>query len=512
MPYDPNSRGGSSSMMPSNPFFGNGQFNGKTAGDWFSGKVAFDDMNGMFSPVQNDFQAKIYDPGKASTQIGKDYGGGELFNALRQAQKFGQDKNGGAQIAMGQQDQWRQGQQSLAQHLADRVNGHGGSVAQEQMNQGMQQAINAQRSQAASARGINPALAARMSAQNQGNIMQQTAASGGLLRAQEQTQAEQSLAGLQSQARGQDMSIAHNQAQLNQQNMQNNQNLAGQYLQAGMGREESQQKANAQYAQMMADQTQAANTVNASVASGNADREQKGKAGAAGAVGTFLGAVSDVRAKKEIQTGDGAKRDLVDFLEQQYGRMSNPEHWQDVNPDGVNEIAMARKRGELLNERPEYREAFLDEPRNYRLFDPSSRPDASTPQWRAGQDQRAERPLGDYRLVNASAPQGADPYWQSGQDQRTTKPTDPRGSYGLLDALAASKYKYKDPERFGEGQQYGVMAQDLEKTPVGRSFVETAPDGSKMVDYGKGFGAVLAAQQMLHERIKSLEGTKKGGS
>lgn len=52
------------------------------------------------------------------------------------------------------------------------------------------------------------------------------------------------------------------------------------------------------------------------------------------------------------------------------------------------------------------------------------------------------------------------------------------------------------------------MAQELEKSAVGDSMVEDTPDG-KMVNYGKGFGAVLAAQAHLNERLNKLE--KKNG-
>ena len=53
------------------------------------------------------------------------------------------------------------------------------------------------------------------------------------------------------------------------------------------------------------------------------------------------------------------------------------------------------------------------------------------------------------------------------------------------------------------------MAQDLEKAgPVGKSMVEDTPMG-KLVNYGKGFGAVLAAQAHLNQRLKALESKKK---
>ena len=74
----------------------------------------------------------------------------------------------------------------------------------------------------------------------------------------------------------------------------------------------------------------------------------------------------------------------------------------------------------------------------------------------------------------------------------------------FLDALTAYNYKYKDSKN-GKGEQLSVMAQDLEKAgPVGKAMVQETPQG-KMVDYGKGFGAILAAQADLNERLKDIE-------
>jgi hypothetical protein len=78
----------------------------------------------------------------------------------------------------------------------------------------------------------------------------------------------------------------------------------------------------------------------------------------------------------------------------------------------------------------------------------------------------------------------------------------------FLDALKAHSYNYKD-SAFGQGEQTSVMAQDLEKTPVGKQMVQETPAG-KAVDYGKGFAAILAAQAQLNERLKKIE-EKKGG-
>jgi hypothetical protein len=55
---------------------------------------------------------------------------------------------------------------------------------------------------------------------------------------------------------------------------------------------------------------------------------------------------------------------------------------------------------------------------------------------------------------------------------------------GFLRELEPVKYDYK-PEYGGEKNQYGIIAQDAEKSPVGRSFVKQDQNGSRMIDTGK---------------------------
>ena len=76
----------------------------------------------------------------------------------------------------------------------------------------------------------------------------------------------------------------------------------------------------------------------------------------------------------------------------------------------------------------------------------------------------------------------------------------------FLDALNAYQYEYRDPDAPGAdpGMFTGVMAQDLEKSPMGASFVQDTPQG-KMVDYGHGLAAILASQANIHDRLKQLE-------
>lgn len=88
----------------------------------------------------------------------------------------------------------------------------------------------------------------------------------------------------------------------------------------------------------------------------------------------------------------------------------------------------------------------------------------------------------------------------------------------FLDKLKAYTYEYtddmKDNPKAGRGKQFSVMAQDLEKAgSVGKSMVQSDPEtGYKMVDYAKGFGAILAAQAHLNERLNELEKKKSSKS
>lgn len=83
----------------------------------------------------------------------------------------------------------------------------------------------------------------------------------------------------------------------------------------------------------------------------------------------------------------------------------------------------------------------------------------------------------------------------------------------FIDKLQAYTYDYKNPNLpgAGQGRQLGVMAQDLEKHPIGKSAVKEV-NGIKMVDYGKLGGINMAGWAIEHkhndqqdDRIANLE-------
>lgn len=76
----------------------------------------------------------------------------------------------------------------------------------------------------------------------------------------------------------------------------------------------------------------------------------------------------------------------------------------------------------------------------------------------------------------------------------------------FLDSITGYKFKYKD-KKHGEGQQVGVMAQDLEKTEAGSKLVSETPEG-KAVDYSKAGPQIMSSLANLNKRLKEIEGEK----
>lgn len=88
------------------------------------------------------------------------------------------------------------------------------------------------------------------------------------------------------------------------------------------------------------------------------------------------------------------------------------------------------------------------------------------------------------------------------QDARTAEPA------RMMDALTPYAYHYKpesgqDPSK----QRYGIMAQDLERTPMGASVVNDTPQG-KQIDVPQAVGVSLASLANVNQRVRALEGNR----
>lgn len=73
----------------------------------------------------------------------------------------------------------------------------------------------------------------------------------------------------------------------------------------------------------------------------------------------------------------------------------------------------------------------------------------------------------------------------------------------FLDGLGAYSYEYIDP-KYGEGRRISPMAQEIEKTQLGKAAISTNNEGYKMVDYGKLAGTQLAALALLNQKYNEL--------
>ena len=100
-------------------------------------------------------------------------------------------------------------------------------------------------------------------------------------------------------------------------------------------------------------------------------------------------------------------------------------------------------------------------------------------------------------------------------DERAKEQVDRKNSGRDIDsfikALDTASWNYK--QGVGEDtnkRHWGVMAQSLAKTDVGRSMIVEDDDGLLNIDTRQGFGAVLAAQKRLNDRLEALEKVRKG--
>ena len=77
----------------------------------------------------------------------------------------------------------------------------------------------------------------------------------------------------------------------------------------------------------------------------------------------------------------------------------------------------------------------------------------------------------------------------------------------MLEKLKPYTFKYKN-SKHGEGDRVGIMAQDLERSKMGKMLVKNTPEG-KAIDVKNAVGAVMASQARIMEKLKKLEELQK---
>jgi hypothetical protein len=96
-------------------------------------------------------------------------------------------------------------------------------------------------------------------------------------------------------------------------------------------------------------------------------------------------------------------------------------------------------------------------------------------------------------------------------DERVKEDIRPEPGGGIaefLNSLAPTSFEYAGD---GGQERHGVVAQDVERSGIGRDLVEEGPGGVKAIPVDQGLGVTLAALGDLHRRLLALEGGGRRG-
>lgn len=441
--------------------------------------------NAPKASVYNANKGAFYDSGRLDAdkqQVGQ---------ALQGVQGRGAAQIGGTSMGMGGAGQAQQ--QQLADMQMKAAKGEGPSQAAGIIGQGVGASLAAQNAAAASARGGSASTTLRNAQEQAAATQQQGAIAAGQAKIQEQQAAQAGLGQTLGTMRGQDQAEQQANAQLQQQAQMANQsaqmqqqalNDAQQRGLLGMqtGIDQQVQGNQTAYEQMMSGATNQVNQMNMQAQMNENARADSGLANLAGTAIGVGALMSDEREKKDVATPSDSKVGAA--LDAQAHAQAQAQAGAEARAQAMDANAQARRstgmgmiRGALASEAGG--RAMQLSP-----LAPSSYAGPQMVNFAALSDEREKTGVRG-----------------GGSDVRQ-----------LLDGVGAHEYRYKDPGAPGAapGVHVSPMAQELEHAgPAGRAMVEETPDGTKMVNYQRGLGTILAAQANLHERMKKLEG--KGG-
>lgn len=403
-------------------------------------------------------------------------------------------------INMKQQEEFRKGQMQLMAQLQQQAAGQGPSLAGGQLSQGIEASIAAQQAALASARGgVNPALA-RQAMQTGAEMRGQEAMQAAQLRMQEQLNAQQALGTLAGQGRQQDIGLATEQAQLGQEHQALQAQLAAQQAgmttQANIAGYQGQTQAGIAGMQAQAQADIAAAAQGAQMQQVAAQLYQQALQGDQAAMLQYQQLVQSgalAQAQMDAQAAQ-AKQQMIGGLLQTAGTVVGGIYG---GPAGA--AAGGAAGGMLANQMG---------PKEGDQYNPSGGPAGAAV---AGGPPTQGGVMGPTQGGTIGPHTG--PPTQGGQlgagtlsDERAKNKVKD-GKDKLRKFLEASKgyeYEYRDKKN-GRGKHVSPMAQNLEKTALGKTMVEERPDGLKQVNYGKGFGTMLAALSDIHTRLKKVE-------
>lgn len=388
----------------------------------------------------------------------------------------------------GTQEELRKKQLAQTERLEGRASGKAPSIAEAQLKQATNRSLAQQLAGAQSRKGGSASSRERELAKASSDSRQQIAEQASVAKLQEQQAADQSLGSQLAGQRSQDISLADSDRTSKQ----------------SLEQLETKQHLAAQGANLSGFQSAAANRGN--FVSGMAQG------------GMSMVGVSDEDAKKNIKVESESPKESKSFKESL--AEAKPEKLESKNKDvelssaGPFEGAAAGTGKTSDKPKKGGGGGIADIAKLAALSDKEKKKNVNKEGKKSKGKKFSEgfgKHIKKFESGDGTGKQQMAHFAASISDKESKKNVEDANPKSFLDALTAYSYDYKDPNQAGagEGRHLSVMAQDLEKAgPVGESMVQDTPQG-KVVDYGKGFGAMLASQVHMNERMKKMESKKK---
>jgi hypothetical protein len=370
-----------------------------------------------------------------------------------------------------------------------------------QLQQGMEAALAGQLAAQSSVRGrANIGMGLRGSMQNMAAMQQNAAMEAAKMRVQEQFNAQQNLAGLSSSMRSSDLGAAGLQANVGLANMaaQNQFGLA--QGQMDLQTQLANQNAANQFAITQGQMNQQVNLANAQMQLQKMGLDDQ-------TIANLLG--------MSMKQSEADRNAMMQF---EQDKTKSALEWEKMNYE--NNATAASNRGKLVSGIAQMFTSLSDERQktNIRSADQQYQ-DFMNQTYKAKglaealaeeEEKPAPQPANTQPdMGNMASMAGMFSSMSDEELKGNIHPADPRVRQ-FMRGIGAHSYEYKSPNAPGAGHGTFVspMAQELEKTDLGKSMVVDTPHG-KMVDYGKGFGVILAGSANHESRISDLEAALK---
>lgn len=415
-------------------------------------------------------------------------------------------------------------QNQAASLLQEQATGKGPSVAELQLKSSLNDIGNRQLSAAAGARGSAIGSARRRAAREMSLQQGNAAAQGAQMRAGETMAARQALAGVASDARSQDISVAATQAGLDsQRNLTNasletttSNNNAGLGTQVSLGNTAATNQGRLTQAQLEqeARQGQAARIaaraaqqagLDTQVSINNSGIDASRATNQAGlTTNVNLANSGAVNTGREAAAGRSTTVNLANAgaantrQEADTERVQRTGEFNAGNQTAVaqnNEDRRATERTNLRNSVTGQSDSIINA--ETAKADIQAKNKARTGNFLKGAADTvfAAKKLSDKRAKTDIAPARNE------------------AVEAFLDSFDGKTWNYKNPDAPGAdpGRQSGAMAQDLDNTPMGQQFVKSTPNG-KMLDPSDALGPVLASLSYLNKKIDAVTKTRRAAA